>query len=178
MAATPRVSIALEETPNHSVVIPDAANDATPQRGRATGTGVASVAGPPKENPMFARMSVVLPVVALFAAALAVSACNRSGTGSASDVPVSDSTRAKTTPAGTRVKAGFACGATRLNVTFSTEPDEARVEVDGAAAVALLGQRPASGIWYAGNGYELRGKGRDATWTAPGQPPLQCTQDG
>lgn len=40
---------------------------------------------------------------------------------------------------------------------------------------ARLTQQPSgSGIWYAADGYELRGKGRDAVISLPGEEPLSC----
>lgn len=35
----------------------------------------------------------------------------------------------------------------------------------GGVSVAMVQRRTASGIWYAGNGQQLRGKGYDLTWT-------------
>lgn len=97
------------------------------------------------------------------------------------DTPAADAATTEaqpsTDPAAQVQTATLSCGEVTLRVTFTPEPDEARVEVGGAAApVVLQSQRPASGIWYAGNGYELRGKGPEATWTAPNQAPLNCTQ--
>jgi hypothetical protein len=37
-----------------------------------------------------------------------------------------------------------------------------------------VSQRAASGIWYAGDGITLRGKGRQATFARPGQPATEC----
>jgi len=45
----------------------------------------------------------------------------------------------------------------------------------GKRSVTLTSKRPASGIWYAGAGYELEGKGDAATLTRAGAPPLPCT---
>lgn len=57
------------------------------------------------------------------------------------------------------------------------DPDNNRVAISrgGKAVATLQGQRVASGIRYASGGYELRGKGNDMTFIAPGQPPIACT---
>lgn len=57
------------------------------------------------------------------------------------------------------------------------DPDNNRVAVSrgGKPLATLTGQRVASGIRYAANGYELRGKGDAMTFTAPGLPPIACT---
>jgi membrane-bound inhibitor of C-type lysozyme len=57
------------------------------------------------------------------------------------------------------------------------DPDNAQVTVlRGNKQLAVLTQqRAASGIAYSGGGYELRAKGYDMTFTAPGQPPIPCT---
>lgn len=60
----------------------------------------------------------------------------------------------------------------RFTVRFGT--NVAQVQwADGKRAL-LPQQRAASGMWYAGEGYELRGKGNDATWTEPQKPATQC----
>jgi hypothetical protein len=38
----------------------------------------------------------------------------------------------------------------------------------------LKGRRPASSVWSAGGGYELRGKSGDAIFTQPKLPPQAC----
>ena len=58
--------------------------------------------------------------------------------------------------------------------TTRFDPDSVSVFLANGRTVELPQQRAGSGMWYAGNGYELRGKGDDATWTAPGAAPLQC----
>lgn len=63
----------------------------------------------------------------------------------------------------------------RLVAAF--DPDNRSVTLSrGDKPLATLKQRRvASGIAYAGSGYELSGKGDDMTFTAPRQPPLPCT---
>jgi hypothetical protein len=74
-----------------------------------------------------------------------------------------------------RSTAQYRCdGGVRLTARF--DPDRGRVTVlrGGERLARLQQQRAASGIWYRGNGYELRGKGRQITFTAPGAKPLSC----
>jgi membrane-bound inhibitor of C-type lysozyme len=59
-------------------------------------------------------------------------------------------------------------------VAFDNDADTATVTLAGQAPVVLAGRRPASGIWYAGDGWELRGKGEDATLARPDAPPVDC----
>jgi membrane-bound inhibitor of C-type lysozyme len=57
------------------------------------------------------------------------------------------------------------------------DPDNRRVTLSRAGrTLATLRQQPgASGIAYAGSGYQFRGKGEAMTFTAPRMPPLACT---
>jgi len=74
------------------------------------------------------------------------------------------------------VSAVYRCiDGSRINVRFDNRADTATVRSAGTVLAVLRGQRPASGIWYAGGGYELRGKGKAATFTRPKLPPLACT---
>lgn len=73
-----------------------------------------------------------------------------------------------------QVTARFRC---RDGLAFTAVFDNAA----GTVALALPGakvqipaQRAASGIWYEGSGYELRGKGRDATLTEPSGKQHAC----
>lgn len=59
-------------------------------------------------------------------------------------------------------------------VRFDNRAATARLEPADAAPVVLAQQRAASGIWYVGEGWELRGKGRDATIRAPDGMTLTC----
>jgi len=63
----------------------------------------------------------------------------------------------------------------RLTANF--DPDNRRVTVirGGRTLATLAQQRVASGIAYASRGYELRAKGDEMTFTAPGLPPTPCT---
>jgi membrane-bound inhibitor of C-type lysozyme len=63
----------------------------------------------------------------------------------------------------------------RLVARFDPDNDRVTVSRGGKTLATLRGQRVASGIRYTAKGYELRGKGDDMTFTAPGQPPIACT---
>jgi membrane-bound inhibitor of C-type lysozyme len=77
-----------------------------------------------------------------------------------------------------RIVATYRCDdSTGFRVTFDNQRDTATLALPGAT-VRLAGQRPASGIWYAGQGFELRGKGKAATLTRPGNPPITCRAAG
>jgi len=62
----------------------------------------------------------------------------------------------------------------RLSVDFDNPRQMATVRNSSGEAVDLFQERSADGIWYRASGYELRGKGVMATWTADGQPPTDC----
>jgi len=62
----------------------------------------------------------------------------------------------------------------RLSVDFDNPRQMATVRNSGGEAVDLFQERSADGIWYRASGYELRGKGIMATWTADGQQPTDC----
>ncbi|AFK55931.1 MliC family protein [Tistrella mobilis] len=67
---------------------------------------------------------------------------------------------------------------TRLDVRFINGPtleDSRAVVSTGEGAPLVLPQKiAASGIWYATPRHELRGKGRDATWTAGRRAAAHC----
>ena len=62
----------------------------------------------------------------------------------------------------------------RLSVDFDNPRQMATVRNSAGEAVDLFQERAADGIWYRASGYELRGKGVMATWTADGLPPTDC----
>lgn len=62
----------------------------------------------------------------------------------------------------------------RLSVDFDNPRQMATVRNSSGAAVDLFQERSADGIWYRASGYELRGKGVMATWSADGRPPTEC----
>nr|WP_274611223.1 MliC family protein [Sphingomonas sp. JUb134] len=74
-----------------------------------------------------------------------------------------------------RVTARYQCeDGTLLIATFDNRADTVTLRALGRTLGVLKGQRPASGIWYAGDGMTLRGKGRDASFEADGQAPVHC----
>jgi membrane-bound inhibitor of C-type lysozyme len=62
----------------------------------------------------------------------------------------------------------------RLSVDFDNPRQMATVRNSNGEAVDLYQERAADGIWYKASGYELRGKGVMATWTADGRPATDC----
>lgn len=79
--------------------------------------------------------------------------------------------------AGATIAAYRCAGETRISVRFDNDADTATIRSDGREVAVLAGQRPASGIWYKGDGYELRGKGRSVDYTAPGHAAVACSAD-
>lgn len=59
-----------------------------------------------------------------------------------------------------------------LVVQFTNET--ALVKTQIGETYTLAQQPAASGIWYAANGYALRGKGEQATWSTPGGTEKAC----
>jgi hypothetical protein len=73
--------------------------------------------------------------------------------------------------------ASFQCAdGSVLNVTFTRNPDMARVAQEGYVAVDLPLRVTGSGFRYAANGSDLRGRGREARWTRPGAAETECTE--
>ena len=62
----------------------------------------------------------------------------------------------------------------RLSVDFDNPRQMATVRNSSGEAVDLFQERAADGIWYKASGFDLRGKGAMATWTADGRPPTDC----
>lgn len=62
----------------------------------------------------------------------------------------------------------------RLTVDFDNPREMATVRMSDGKAVDLRMERAGSGIWYRGGGYELRGEGVMASWTAPEEDPTEC----
>lgn len=60
----------------------------------------------------------------------------------------------------------------RFTVRF--DANSALVQWSDGRRATLPQQKAASGMWYAGRGYELRGKGDDATWSEPQAAPTEC----
>lgn len=62
-----------------------------------------------------------------------------------------------------------------FHIVFDNRANTGTVSVHGKQVVVLDAQRAASGIWYAGGGYTLRGKGIDADFTRPGEDATHCS---
>ena len=55
-----------------------------------------------------------------------------------------------------------------LEVTYDNSKDVATIKFDGQTS-ELVSQKPASGIWYKNDHYELRGKGENLELTKDGK---------
>jgi len=74
------------------------------------------------------------------------------------------------------VRAEYTCiNGERLSVVFDNPREMATVRMLDGTAVDLRQTRAADGIWYRSSQYDLRGVGREATWTAPERDPTTCT---
>lgn len=62
----------------------------------------------------------------------------------------------------------------RLSVDFDNPRQMATVRNSNGEAVDLHQERAATGLWYRASGYELRGEGVMATWSADGREPTDC----
>jgi membrane-bound inhibitor of C-type lysozyme len=56
--------------------------------------------------------------------------------------------------------------------------DRADVTLSDGTKLSLPQQRAASGTWYSSGRYDLRGKGREATWTVGRKVPVKCISSG
>ena len=63
-----------------------------------------------------------------------------------------------------------------LQVTFTRNPDAARVVQEGYTALDLPARLMGSGYRYADNGVELRGRGAEVRWTRPGAAETLCRE--
>lgn len=72
--------------------------------------------------------------------------------------------------------ADYTCtGNFAFTARFDNRAGTATLVRNGKTLATLDQQRAASGIWYRGQGYNLRGKGNAATLTRPNGKPLDCT---
>jgi membrane-bound inhibitor of C-type lysozyme len=62
-----------------------------------------------------------------------------------------------------------------FHIAFDNRANTAALSVHGKQLAVLDAQRTGSGIWYAGGGYNLRGKGDEADFTRPGEDATHCT---
>lgn len=56
-----------------------------------------------------------------------------------------------------------------LDMVFNNTTNQAKIYLNGGEQIELVGQYPASGIWYKNDHYELRGKGEDIELTKDGK---------
>jgi Membrane-bound lysozyme-inhibitor of c-type lysozyme len=63
-----------------------------------------------------------------------------------------------------------------LNVTFTRNPDAARIAQEGYVVVDLPARVTGSGYRYNSNGAELRGRANEARWTRPGAAETVCRE--
>jgi len=73
------------------------------------------------------------------------------------------------------IRAVYICNdGERLTVDFDNTRQMATVRNAKGEAVDLYQARAADGIWYRASGYELRGRGAMASWSAQGRRPTDC----
>ena len=73
------------------------------------------------------------------------------------------------------VRAVYLCdNGERLSVDFDNPRQMATVRNSTGEAVDMYQERAADGIWYRASGFDLRGKGVMATWSADGRDPTEC----
>jgi len=73
------------------------------------------------------------------------------------------------------VNTSFRCeDGSLLNVTFTRNPDSARIAQEGYVVVDLPARVTGSGYRYNNNGAELRGRANEARWTRPGAAETIC----
>lgn len=74
-----------------------------------------------------------------------------------------------------RVTTRYRCkDGTAFTAVFDNRADAVTLRFAGGDTVRLPGARPASGIWYRDARHELRGKGREATYTRGRAMPVDC----
>ncbi len=56
-----------------------------------------------------------------------------------------------------------------LDMTFNNSTNKVKVYFNGGEQIELVGQNPASGIWYKYENYELRGKGESVKFSKNGK---------
>jgi hypothetical protein len=62
----------------------------------------------------------------------------------------------------------------RLSVDFDNPREMATIRNSRGEAMDLYQERAVEGLWFRASGYELRGEGVMATWTADGREPTDC----
>jgi hypothetical protein len=82
-----------------------------------------------------------------------------------------------TTGGGKRIPARFDCDdGSKLSLVFDHDQDAAILRLPKDQSAVLPSQHPASGMWYLGGGYELRGAGDMLNFTAPEHAKTLCRQ--
>lgn len=75
------------------------------------------------------------------------------------------------------VHLGYHCNdGSQLQVTFSREPDNARVVQEGYTTLDLPARSSGSGFRYADNGAELQGRRSEVRWIRPGAAETVCRE--
>lgn len=106
-------------------------------------------------------------LVVTCACAALLAACNNGNEKNASEAPLA--TQSTIAPASNIVKSrAIGTDGTAVEMSFDNSKNEANIEFKGEKLV-LQGQKPASGIWYKNDHYELRGKGEELELTKDGQ---------
>lgn len=109
------------------------------------------------EGPNRGTMMRALTAVVVIAGGLALAACE--------------------TGPRTEIKARFDCDdGQRLSVVFDHKINAAVVEVAKGQDAVLPSRNPEAGIWYAGEGFELKGAGDTLNYSAPGRASTRCVQ--
>ena len=73
------------------------------------------------------------------------------------------------------IQAQYSCAnGQTLQVAFDNPRELAIVTGPDGVAHDLPQQRSADGFWYGANGFDLRGRGDEATWTVSGAAPTVC----
>ncbi|HEU0231371.1 MAG TPA: MliC family protein [Burkholderiaceae bacterium] len=76
--------------------------------------------------------------------------------------------------AASKIPAAFFTCADGSHFSASFPEGEALITLPDQKTLTLPQQRAGSGYWYSSGRYELRGKGKDATWTVGRRAPTSC----
>lgn len=106
-------------------------------------------------------------LVLFFACAAMLAACNNGNEKKSSEAPVAGPSTVAATPDIVKSRA-IGTEGTSMEMSFDNDKNEASLDFNGERLV-LQGQRPASGIWYKNDHYELRGKGEELELTKDGK---------
>lgn len=106
-------------------------------------------------------------IVLICAGAALLVACNNGNETKVSEVPTAPQSSVAATPNVVKSRA-IGTDGTALEMSFDNDKNEASIDFKGENLV-LEGQKPASGIWYKNDHYELRGKGEELELTKDGK---------